>query len=64
MNYLLVLCDHPPITIHEEDRPDYYNALEAWDTGQELKPLIAFLRAQTEKTWEKLLMRTEKEKQK
>lgn len=60
MNYLLVLCDHPPITIHEEDRLDYYNALEAWDTGQELKPLIAFLRAQTEKTWEKLLIRAEK----
>lgn len=57
MNYLLVLWGHPPITIHEEDRLDYYNALEAWDTEQELKPLVTFLQMQTEKTWEKMLTR-------
>lgn len=62
MNYLLVLCDHPPITIHEEDRLAYYNALEAWDTGQELAPLLSFLQAQTEKTWERLLVKKEKSK--
>lgn len=60
MNYLLVLHDHLPITIHEEDRLGYYNALEAWDTGQELAPLITFLQAQAEKTWEKMLVRAEK----
>lgn len=59
MNYLLVLHDHPPITIHEEDRKDYYHALEAWDTNQDLEPLRAFLQSQTEKTWEKQLIRTE-----
>lgn len=53
MNYLLVLNNHPPIVIHEEDRRDYYNALEAWDSQQELEALRAFLMAQTEKTWEK-----------
>ncbi len=51
MNYLLVLNNHPPIVIHEEDRRDYYNALEAWDSQQELEALRAFLMAQTEKTW-------------
>lgn len=59
MNYLLVLHDHPPVTIHEEDRKDYYHALEAWDTNQDLEPLRAFLQSQTEKTWEKQLIRTE-----
>lgn len=61
MNYLLVLHDHPPIIIHEEDRRDYYEALEAWDTRQELEPLLIFLRAQTEKTWARQIQRAEKQ---
>ena len=61
MNYLLVLHDHPPIIIHEEDRRDYYEALEAWDARQELEPLLTFLRAQTEKTWARQIQRAEKQ---
>lgn len=57
MNYLLVTHNHPPITIHEEDRREYYAALEAWDERQELEPLKDFLREQTVKTWEKTLDR-------
>ncbi len=57
MNYFLVRADHPPVIIHEEDRKDYYTALEAWDTEQELTPLLSFLRQQTEKTWEKQIIR-------
>ena len=60
MNYFLVCHDHPPIIIHEEDRKGYYDALEAWDTRQELEPLCIFLREQTEKTWQKQLARAEK----
>ena len=60
MNYLLVMHGHPPIIIHEEDRKLYYDALEAWDERQELEPLVAFLCAQTEKTWEKQIQRAEK----
>ncbi|MCD8069176.1 MAG: Fic family protein [Lachnospiraceae bacterium] len=62
MNYFLVLHDHPPIIIHEEDRKAYYSALEAWDREQELAPLCAFLREQTAKTWEKQIARTERQK--
>ena len=58
MNYLLLLNNHPPIIVHEEDRKEYYTCLEAWDDRQELKPLIAFLRAQTTKTWEKQMERS------
>ena len=57
MNYFLVMHDHPPITIHQEDRNDYYAALEAWDERQELAPMKNFLREQTIKTWEKQLER-------
>ncbi len=60
MNYLLVLHDHPPIVIHEEDRKAYYAALEAWDTDQHLAPMCSFLKEQTAKTWEKQLARAEK----
>ncbi len=57
MNYLLVLNNHPPIIIHEEDRRDYYAALEAWDSQQELEPLRTFLVAQAGKTWAKQIAR-------
>lgn len=61
MNYLLVLHDHPPIIIHEEDRKGYYEALEAWDSRQELASLQAFLQAQTEKTWARQIERAERQ---
>ncbi len=57
MNYFLILHDHPPIIIYEEDRKGYYTALEAWDVSQELDPLRAFLQEQTEKTWEKQVLK-------
>ena len=62
MNYFLVTHGHPPITIHEEDRKEYYSALEAWDTRQEVKPLCVFLREQTVKTWGRQLERAEKKR--
>jgi Fic family protein len=57
MNYFLILRDHPPIVIHEEDRRRYFDALEAWDRDQELAPMIDFLREQTVKTWKKQIDR-------
>ena len=60
MNYFLVMHGHPPITIHQEDRKDYYAALEAWDERQELAPMETFLREQTVKTWEKQIDRSER----
>ena len=57
MNYFLVLHNHPPIIIHEEDRKGYYESLEAWDARQDLEPLLIFLQEQTAKTWEKQVKR-------
>ena len=60
MNYFLVMHMHPPITVHEEDRRAYYDALEAWDSVQDLKPLQTFLKAQTVKTWRRQMERARK----
>lgn len=64
MNYFLVCHNHPPIVIHEEDRREYFQALEAWDNDQDLKALIDFLRSQTVKTWKKQLDKSDKTKRK
>ncbi len=63
MNYFLLTHNHPPIIIHEEDRKTYYSALEAWDEGQDLTPMVNFLKEQTEKTWEKQIERADRKKQ-
>lgn len=60
MNYFLIMHDHPPIIIHEEDRDDYYSALEAWDLQQQLAQFCYFLKVQTVKTWKKQVVRAEK----
>lgn len=62
MNYFLILLNHPPIVIYEEDRKTYYEALETWDRTQNLTPLCSFLKEQTSKTWEKQLAREKKQK--
>lgn len=59
MNYFLVAHDHPPVTVFEEDRKSYYEALEAWDREQVLDPLLKFLEEETEKTWQKRINRTD-----
>lgn len=59
MNYFLLIHGHPPVIIHEEDRNDYYSALDDWDVNQNLAPLITFLKEQTSKTWEKQIERAE-----
>ena len=60
MNYLLAINNHPPLVIHQEDRKAYFEALEAWDTEQNLKPLKAFLLEQIIKTWAKRIADLEK----
>lgn len=42
MNYYLLLHNHPPIVIFDEDRKDYYAALDGFDMTGDLKPLIGF----------------------
>ena len=56
-NYLLVLNGHLTIIIYEEDRQEYYEALEASDSRQELEPMCTFLMDQTVKTGERQIAR-------
>ena len=51
LNYLLLLRDHPPITIYDDDRLAYFGALESWDATHDLAPMKAFLQAECLKTW-------------
>lgn len=51
MNYLLLLHDHPPIIIFEDDRLAYYGAVEAWDAEHDLDPMKEFLRVESVRTW-------------
>lgn len=60
MNYFLVLHNHPPVIIYQEDRQEYYEVLEAWDLEQNLTPLYEFLKHQTVKTWKKQICRGER----
>lgn len=57
MNYFLLLHDHPPIVVHQEDRKQYYSVLDRFDEDGALEPLIAFLKSQAVKTWGKTARR-------
>ena len=57
LNYFLMICDHPPLIIYDEDKAAYYAALETYDREEEISPMYNFLRRETERTWEKSLNR-------
>jgi Fic family protein len=57
LNYYLMLRDHPPLIIYDEDKRAYYDALKRYDDAEELEPMRSFLEKQTERTWEKSLAR-------
>jgi Fic family protein len=60
MNYYLLLNNHPPITIHDEDRREYYAALESYHTDLDLEPLKGFLKEQAVETWARTLEREQR----
>ena len=57
LNYFLMIRDHPPLIIYDEDKAEYYTALEVYDKAGDIGPMYDFLRWQTERTWEKTLDR-------
>jgi Fic family protein len=57
LNYWLMIHDHPPVIIHDEDKRAYYDALARYDEAEELDTMRLFLIHQTERTWEKSLER-------
>lgn len=53
MNYYFMIHDIAPIIIYNEDKKLYYEALEAFDTNEDLNPLYQFIEYEQEKTWTK-----------
>ena len=51
MNYYLMINDHPPLIIFDEDKKLYYECLQAYDQKEDIIPLEKFLNYETEKTW-------------
>ncbi len=63
MNYYLMLNNHPPLIIYDEDKRLYYECLQKFDEFGDLNSLYKFLRYETEKTWKKALERSKGLKQ-
>ena len=55
VNYLLMLYNHPPMVIHNEDKNEYYQALQDWDENLSIKRMVDFFKGQIVKTWHKRL---------
>jgi Fic family protein len=57
VNYFLLINNHPPLIIYEEDRNRYFNGLRGYDENEEIEPLYNFFIVELEKTWAKRLER-------
>lgn len=53
LNYYLLTNDYPPLIVYEEDKIEYYKALQQYDELEELDDLYQFLKFETVKTWQK-----------
>ena len=55
LNYWLMLNDHPPLIVYDEDKQDYYKALQQYDEEEILEPLVTFFQRETVQTWQRAL---------
>ena len=49
LNYYLITHNHPPLIVYDEDKADYYAALERFDAAEEIAPMLACLERETVK---------------
>lgn len=54
-NYYLMIHNHPPFIVYDEDKRLYYECLQRYDEDEQLKPLYEFFKYETEKTWQRAL---------
>ena len=64
LNYWLMVNDYPPMIIYEEDKRNYYEALQAYDEQEIIAPLVAFFEEETSKTWTRTMGLTQEPEQK
>jgi Fic family protein len=55
LNYYLMVNNHPPLIVYDEDKRLYYESLQKYDENEELSALYEFLKYQVEKTWKKAM---------
>jgi Fic family protein len=55
LNYYLMVKNHPPLIIYDEDKGAYYSALQEYDESENIGALTEFLRGQCVKTWTRTL---------
>lgn len=55
LNYYLMVHNHPPLIVYDEDKRLYYESLQKYDEDEELSALYEFFKYQVEKTWEKTI---------
>lgn len=55
LNYILMINNHPPLIIYNEDKKLYYEALEFYDKTENIESLFKFLEYESLKTWDKQL---------
>jgi len=60
MNYFLMVNNHPPLIVFDDDRDGYYRALEHYDETEDIKPLYDLFQRQLIKTWDKTFERYER----
>ena len=51
MSVLLLMRNHPPVIVVEDDWTPYFGALEAWDAERDLEPMKTFLKADVVRMW-------------
>ncbi len=64
LNYWLMINDHPPMIIYEENKRSYYEALQAYDEQETIDPLVSFFEEQTSRTWVRTMELTQESEQK
>lgn len=55
LNYWLMINNYPPMIIYEEDKRQYYEALQQYDEQENIDSLVAFFEGQTGKTWDRAM---------
>ena len=63
LNYWLMINDYPPMIIYDEDKHEYYRALQEYDEQEELASLVDFFENQSVKTWDRTMELTNAPKQ-
>ncbi|MDD4833414.1 MAG: Fic family protein [Lutispora sp.] len=56
VNYYLMINNHPPLIVYDEDKHLYCECLQKYDEAEELDPLYEFFKYETEKTWDRALV--------